>query len=73
MCVCSLFSKHKRQSRSFLQEQGGNEYMRWEHDFDKEDVPELPLFDDYLEMGESILRNCISATSNGALHTHATV
>ena len=47
-----MFSIQRRQSRSRQKEQVGNLYMGWEHDHDLEDLPELPLFDDYLEMGE---------------------
>ncbi|KAK2168871.1 hypothetical protein NP493_1213g00013 [Ridgeia piscesae] len=45
-----MFSIQRRQSKSLQKELDGNEYMRWEHDHDLEDLPELPLFDDYLEM-----------------------
>ena len=51
--VSSMFSIQRRQSKSLQKELDGNEYMRWEHDHDLEDLPELPLFDDYLEMGEN--------------------
>ena len=44
---CYRARKAKKQ-----EEEANNVYTRWEMDYDLEEMPQLGLFDEYLEMGE---------------------
>ena len=59
---CSVIMTLIKTYRSKKEETDDNLYMRWEQDKDLSVMPDLGLFDEYLEMGKRFFQNCTGRT-----------